>query len=150
MPNIQKILVPVDLSPLTDKTISYACDLAKKYDAKPTLFFVNRPPAAYFPEEFVELPSQLFQDLFEHYEKSLTLAKEEAERQSMIPIDMKISTGIPATEILREAKEGGYDLIVIGSHGRTGLAHTFLGSVAEKVLRHAPCPVLVVRAESRT
>jgi universal stress protein A len=60
--------------------------------------------------------------------------------------EVEVASGDPADGIIHVAREHGIDLIVMGTHGRTGLAHVFLGSVAEKVVRHAPCPVLVTRA----
>jgi nucleotide-binding universal stress UspA family protein len=61
------------------------------------------------------------------------------------PLEIKVGVGKPAEEILRLAREEGIDLIVMGTHGRTGLRHLLLGSVAEEVTRHAPCPVFAVR-----
>jgi nucleotide-binding universal stress UspA family protein len=61
------------------------------------------------------------------------------------PCEVQVVTGDPADVIVHFAQERGADLIVMGSHGHTGLRHLLLGSVAEKVLRHAPCPVLIVR-----
>ncbi|HWM86759.1 MAG TPA: universal stress protein, partial [Kofleriaceae bacterium] len=60
-------------------------------------------------------------------------------------VGTNISQGVPFAEVVREAREGGFDLIVMGTHGRTGLRHALIGSVAEKVVRKAPCPVLTVR-----
>jgi len=60
-------------------------------------------------------------------------------------VDIEVVLGVPATEILRCAEDGGFDAIVMGTHGRTGLTHLLLGSTAERVVRHAPCPVVIVR-----
>jgi nucleotide-binding universal stress UspA family protein len=64
----------------------------------------------------------------------------------LLPVQVKVAVGKPATEILRVAREGGADLIVMGTHGRAGLRHLLLGSVAEEVTRHASCPVFTLRA----
>jgi nucleotide-binding universal stress UspA family protein len=64
---------------------------------------------------------------------------------STVPIEHRLEQGNPVAEILRVAKETACDIIVMGTHGRTGLAHLFMGSVAEKVVRKATCPVLVVK-----
>jgi nucleotide-binding universal stress UspA family protein len=65
-----------------------------------------------------------------------------------VPISSRLVEGYPDEGVLREAKEWQADLIVIGSHGRRGLSHVLLGSVAEKVIRHASCPVLVVHPKA--
>ena len=62
---------------------------------------------------------------------------------------MQVEVGVPFVEIVRAARESGTDLIVMGSHGRTGLEHLLIGSVAERVVRKAPCSVLVVRDKAR-
>jgi nucleotide-binding universal stress UspA family protein len=63
-----------------------------------------------------------------------------------VPVQVNVAVGTPAEEILRVAREEKVDLIVMGTHGRTGLRHLLLGSVAEEVTRHAPCPVFTVRS----
>ena len=72
-----------------------------------------------------------------------TFARDEIE--DMIPVQAEVRIGKPHREIVAEAKEAGADLIVIATHGYTGLKHAFIGSTAERVVRHASCPVLVVR-----
>jgi nucleotide-binding universal stress UspA family protein len=73
----------------------------------------------------------------------LTRAAQDAERRSGVPVLKRSQIGAPYDEIVRAAAD--FDLVVMGTHGRTGLRHLFLGSVAEKVVRHASCPVLTVR-----
>jgi nucleotide-binding universal stress UspA family protein len=61
------------------------------------------------------------------------------------PVEAQVRQGQPVQEIVRHAQEAGVDLIILSTHGRTGLRHVLMGSVAENVVRYAPCPVLVVR-----
>ena len=65
-------------------------------------------------------------------------------------VERKTIMGDPSNEIVRIAKDGGYDLIVMSTHGRTGLSRLLMGSVAERVIRHAPCPVFVIRGDSKS
>jgi universal stress protein A len=64
-----------------------------------------------------------------------------------LPVQVKVAVGKPAVEILRVVRTEGADLIVMGTHGRTGLRHLLLGSVAEAITRHAPCPVFTLRTD---
>jgi nucleotide-binding universal stress UspA family protein len=77
--------------------------------------------------------------------RQLEEAKGEAQRAGATAVDTKLLQGAVAPEIVDYAKQGDYDLIVIGTHGHTGLKHALLGSVAERVVRLAPCPVLSLR-----
>ena len=79
------------------------------------------------------------------FEEHLDEAKAEAEAAGAVRTETKLLEGIAHSEIVSFAQEFGYDLIVMGTHGRTGIMHALLGSVAERVLRKAPCPVLTVR-----
>jgi nucleotide-binding universal stress UspA family protein len=83
--------------------------------------------------------------LDDHYEAALTQLRDLMPASFQGAWDADIATGPPAETIVRIAHERGVDLIVMGTHGRTGLSHVLLGSVAEKVVRLAPCPVLTVR-----
>jgi nucleotide-binding universal stress UspA family protein len=71
--------------------------------------------------------------------------KKDAARLGVLRVTAAKSIGPPVAEIVRFAREGNYDLIVLGTHGRTGLKHALIGSVAERVVRHAHCPVLTIR-----
>jgi nucleotide-binding universal stress UspA family protein len=80
----------------------------------------------------------------------LAKSKTEAQQLGVKEVATRLLTGVPWDEIVSAARsDSAVDLIVIGTHGRTGLAHVLLGSVAEKVVRHAPCPVLVVRGREK-
>ena len=144
MNNIQNILVPIDFSETSKRALLFASTLAQQYNAKLTLLFVYQAPTSFFPEGYEPSIGMMFDDLYQYYEKSLAGAAKGVEEELSRAPNMKLSRGTPDVEIVREATEGDYDLIVMGSHGRTGMSRVFLGSVAEKVLRHAVCPTLIV------
>jgi nucleotide-binding universal stress UspA family protein len=142
--HIQTILVPSDFSTYSEKAFAWALEMAEKWSARIQLLHVvstpNYPPvvmgASFNPMEF---------------EGSLTAAAEQQAQEFVsshakqtVSIETKVFVGNPFYDICETAKKNHADLIVMGSHGRTGLSHILLGSVAERVVRHAPCPVLVV------
>ncbi len=140
--NIQHILVPVDFSESTPSSIAYALELAGKFSARITLYHVVQ----------IMYPPGL-EPVFT-YEKEIKAVQDEAEKQlrelagsiaPMAEVNTALESGVPWDCIVNRADKYGVDLIVIGTHGRSGLKHLFLGSVAERVVRHAPCAVLVVR-----
>jgi nucleotide-binding universal stress UspA family protein len=141
---IRRILVPVDFSAQADAAFEYALDLARKLDAQLTLLHVFQVPAFAFPDASVPLPAQT---LIEVQNASRTqLAKLEARaREVQVAASSLLREGAPFVEIVRTARSESADLIVMGTHGRTGLRHALMGSTAEKVVRKAPCAVLVVR-----
>ena len=140
---IKRLLVPVDFSDCSKKALQYALPLAEEHDAALTLLYVV-PPAygagEYGIIDFAELEASMRQA----GEKELAkLAAEEG--LNPFSTGMLVRSGSPAREIIETARSLPADLIVISTHGRTGLKHVFLGSVAEQVVRGAPCPVFVVR-----
>jgi universal stress protein A len=151
---LKKVLVPTDFSANSEKALMYAVRLAQRNNSSLILFHVVQPP------EFVR---QLAQDYSyesneatrEQCELAIRLSKEgleklsQAARGSNIKIETLQRLGVPYEEIVKIAKESEVDLIVIGTHGYTGLKHFLLGSTVERVVRVAPCPVLVVRQEER-
>lgn len=142
---MKKILVPTDFSEFSKQAVDYAVELAGRFDAEITLLYVLQDAVALFPEPGVAFPApgNYLQELQESSQQALDRLRES------LPAEMTIQTvlrnGPPFVEIVRFAKEEDFDLIVIGTHGRSGLAHMLLGSVAEKVVRKANCPVLTVR-----
>jgi nucleotide-binding universal stress UspA family protein len=150
MRSIQKILVPTDFSAHARAAIRMAADLAGKYGAQVTLVHVYEPVAYTLPDGFVlHTPNQLA-DLMTRLAKQLGEEAKEAEAAGARGVEVKQLQGVPSSEIVDFAKANGYDLIVMGTHGRTGLAHALLGSVAERVVRKAPCAVLTLRAQDET
>lgn len=150
MKPFKRILVPVDFSPHSREAIQYAADLSRRYEASLTLVHVYQPVSYVLPDGFVLYTSAQLASMLSKFEEHLTEAKEEAEAAGGLRVETKLLEGVAFAEIVSFAQESGYDLIVMGTHGRTGLMHALLGSVAERVIRKAPCPVLTVRlAEQR-
>jgi nucleotide-binding universal stress UspA family protein len=150
---IKKILVPIDFSPISLCVLNYATAVAKHFGAK--ILMLNVIPQEWISEmnaispfvasmgsvdEFLERKKR---DSIERIEEIIKGEGDEALFERGI-----VEVGIPVEEILRVAKEREIDLIVICTHGRSGLSHVFMGSVAEKVVRKSLCPVLSVRGQS--
>ena len=141
---LQKLLVPIDFSPPSEKALQYALSIAKEFHGEIILAHVVQPYPALpdLPSSANELTDALIK------EGNLQLAKwKECIKDA--PCSAKVLLGSTAPAIVEFAKTEGVDLIVLGTHGRTGIAHAFLGSVAERVVRLASCPTLVVRAHER-
>lgn len=146
MKNIAHILVPLDFSPHSAAALSFAADLARRYEASLHLLHVLKVTVYVLPEGFtIPSPDQI-QITADALEQQLQAAKHDALATGVQHVDTTLLQGDPAAAIERFAREGKFDLVVMGTHGRTGLKHVAIGSVAEKTVRHAPCPVLTVRA----
>ncbi|HEX9619420.1 MAG TPA: universal stress protein [Polyangiaceae bacterium] len=147
-PSINKILVPVDFSPCSEAALNYACFIAGRFGAKVHLLHVWEAPAFLPPETIVGSPETgrtlaalAHQQAFE----LITDMARSARDRGFEIAGQDVAFGAPARTIVGHAEENGHDLIVMGTHGRTGLMHVLLGSVAEKVVNFAKCPVLTVR-----
>ena len=141
---IQNILVPVDFSACSKKAVQYALALAEQHEARLTLIYVV-PPPSYPTGEFGGLEyGNLLVDMRVAGEKQLTTMAID-EIGDAAPCETIVRSGAPAREIVEAARELNTDIIVISTHGHTGFKHILMGSVAEHVIRMAPCPVLVVR-----
>jgi nucleotide-binding universal stress UspA family protein len=145
MISIKKILCPIDFSDFSLYALTYAVSFAQRYKAKLLLLhvvdvFLHDPAyfAPYVPDR----------SMFDDFEKKAAARLEEV-RKKNIPAGMEaeliVRTGRAFVEIVRAAKEKEADMIVIATHGRTGLSHAMFGSTAEKVVRKAPCPVLSIK-----
>jgi universal stress protein A len=140
---LQTILVPVDFSSFSSKALDYAVAFARQFGATIVLVHVVEPLV--YPENYMAVPA-VSQDIND----SLMKAAEEklaTQREGVDSDRVKVMTrlGRPYVEITDAARELEADLIIIATHGHTGLKHVLLGSTAERVVRHAPCPVLTVR-----
>jgi nucleotide-binding universal stress UspA family protein len=140
---VKRILVPIDFSDCSKKALQYALPLAKEHQAAITLLYVVAP--AYSAGEYGGIDyAQLEASMKDGGEKELAkLAIDEVGGE--VSTDTLVRVGSPPREIVELARSLPADLIVISTHGRTGLKHVVLGSVAEHVVQRAPCPVLVVR-----
>jgi universal stress protein A len=146
---LNKILVAVDFSESSKQALDTASALASKSGASIDIVHVWELPSFLPPTTLIGTPSQPEQPLFEvireNAARELERFAEDAEGRG-IRIDKRLSEeGEPWRAVVEQAKAGGYDLLVLGTMGRTGLMHALLGSVAEKVVRHSPIPVLTVR-----
>jgi universal stress protein A len=140
----RKIVCPVDFSPPSNEAMCHAADLVRGSDSQLVLVHVWQQPFVY-PQDGA-FPSDLLGESRRVAEQDLAAWRGAAEHLGAVRVRTELLTGVAWHEIVELAKrDPGVDLIVVGTHGRTGLKHALLGSVAEKVVRHAPCPVLVVR-----
>lgn len=146
---IKTILFPTDFSQGARAAMDYALSLAKDYNARLILLYVMQDIS--IAEWYI--PSAVsVADMIEDMEKSAwkEMEKWRAEAQARLnDVEKMVARGVPFVEIIKTAKEKGVDLIVIGTHGRTGIDHMLFGSTAEKVVRKAPCPVLTVRVTGK-
>jgi nucleotide-binding universal stress UspA family protein len=145
---ITRILVPVDFSAHSARAFAYATTLAHRLGAQLALLHVVEDPfvtGAWSPEVYMPNIPELLGDLITGAERQLATLKASAAAQG-VAADITVVTGRPAPAIVEHASNGGVDLIVMGTHGRTGLSHVVMGSVTERVMHKAPCPVLTMRA----
>jgi len=145
MKPFRKILVPVDFSAHSDRAVCVAASMAGRYEASLDIVHVYEPLAYPLPDGYVMLTREQLDALFAEFDRKLRLAKQTALAVGASKVDTYVRQGLAASEICDFARDGAYDLIVMGTHGRRGLEHLLLGSVAERVLRMAPCPVLTVK-----
>lgn len=147
MKPIKKILAPTDLSESSQAGVRYALELAKALDAEVTVYHVvTYEDVMRYSQEFTSRTGTPSEHFLRRHELSLSryLKDHFAGPMSEVQAHQKVEFGNPEKNIIDEAKEFGADLIVISTHGRTGLSHMLLGSVTEKVVRLAPCPVLSI------
>ncbi|MBL7140043.1 MAG: universal stress protein [Planctomycetes bacterium] len=151
MIHLKRILVPTDFSEHSEHAAAYAAELARRFDVEVVhCLHVSDIPADLLATSgyYMTGPSEQFIDqVREESRKSL----DEFAKKHLpdLPVETVFLEGRPFVEIIRYAREKEIGLIVIATHGRTGIQHALFGSVAEKVVRKAPCPVLVVKAQER-
>lgn len=143
MISIQGVMVPVDFSKESILAAKFGASLAEEYKTKLYVLHVMEPVHPSLRGYIVD---------FEQFQqRMIAQAKEDLENvipkavKDRIPVEFILEIGHPSYLIVEKAKELGVDVVVIATHGRTGLSYVLLGSVAEKVIRHAPCPVFVIR-----
>ena len=138
MMNAKRILFPTDFSSLGDSALELASSLARDMDAKLLIVHVEEPPSAYAGEFYYGLPEP-------ETEKLLQTLREVVPTDPRVGYEHLTLQGEPSSEIIRCAKREKADMIVMGTHGRRGLSRVMMGSVAEAVVRRAPCPVLTYK-----
>jgi universal stress protein A len=149
MPTITRIVVPIDFSEYSKQAFRYAIDFAQTFGAEMILVYVVEP--VIYPADFsfgqVALPS-LERELHDRSLEQLNLLIE-TEIPEGISARCVIRSGKPFVEIIQVAKEEQADLIIIATHGHSGIEHVLFGSTAEKVVRKSSCPVLSLRSPDR-
>lgn len=144
----KKIVCPVDFSEFTDEIISYALSIAKKFEAEvhllhviPTLNYFTPYESFLTPENLISMERNIENEIEKDFQKII--------KKVDMPVKKVIKTGVTFVEIIDYIKAENMDLVVMGTHGRSGIEHILMGSVAEKVVRKAPCPVLTVRPKGK-
>jgi nucleotide-binding universal stress UspA family protein len=144
----EKILCPVDFSEFTDEILAYAINIAKRFDSELHLIHVI-PNLNYFtpyesfltPENLVAIERNIEGEVGRDFDKIT--------KKLDLPFTRIIKTGVTFVEIIDYINDQGISLVVMGTHGRSGIEHILIGSVAEKVVRKSPCPVLTVRPKDK-
>jgi nucleotide-binding universal stress UspA family protein len=145
MTRFEKILVPTDFSDHSAAALDVATDFAKTFGAKIRLLHCYRLDPADVSPYGVAASAAYDGRIREGAERRLKESEEKLEVEG-IETETSLSSGFPSEAIAQLAQQIGADLIVMGTRGMTGLKHVMLGSVAERTVRLAPCPVLTVRA----
>jgi nucleotide-binding universal stress UspA family protein len=135
----RKLLVGYDGSPESEKAVDVAFSLAKSLDAEILIFAVARPPE---PATSVELEA-VIDNAKEHFEEGFKKILEKA-RAHDLKVKTDMAVGHPSEQIIHRAEVDGVDLILLGRRGRSSISRMMLGSVSERALRYAHCPVMVV------
>jgi nucleotide-binding universal stress UspA family protein len=143
----RKILAPTDFSEHSALALETAMDLARPGGTVILCHVVDDAPLTYGYIGVAVPTQEMLARLAKEAEREMQALKPKVERPE-ITLERRVVHGNPFLEIVRVAEEESVDLIVLGTHGRTGIKHFLIGSVAEKVLRKAPCPVLVVREKA--
>ena len=146
---VTRILVPVDFSDPSRQAVKHAAWLAGKLGAKVDVLHVASRPVEYLPLEewiFGEARGQknVEEKVLEAAQKAFTRFLNEFSEATRGKLTTRVETGVPSQVIIQVTEDDEYDMVVMGTHGRTGAKHATLGSTAERVLRKANCPVLVV------
>jgi len=135
----KKILFPTDFSPASQEALRWATSLARDTGATLIIAHVEEPPMAYGGGEMY-----VADDEGDREELRRALVKV-VPLDSKVPFEHQLLVGDPATAIVEAAENDGADIIVLGTHGRTGITRLLMGSVAEAVVRRANCPVLTIK-----
>ena len=143
MLTLRTVLCPTDFSDVSARAETYAAALARHYDASLHLLHVDPPMPVMAPYGEIPVDARMFEEQRQVADAELVKAGDRA-RAGGLTVETTVKGGQPAREILALADRAQADMLVIGTHGRGGVEHLLLGSVAEKIMRKASCPVLVV------
>ncbi len=147
LPKLKRILVPIDFSEPSLKALRYAVPFAERFGA--TIYLVHVIESSFFIADVQNVVLAMPQpELVENARKKL-LSLADREIEELVPVSIEVRLGRSFDQIAAAAKELDVDLIIIATHSYTGLKHVLLGSTTERVVRHAPCPVLTVREQER-
>ena len=150
---IQRIMIPVDYSENSKAALNYGADLAKSFGASLDIIHVWDRPTYLTDAVMVSRPGEAHKPIGELIRENAQHDMNEFLAQvnlpSGVPVSSRLLAGEPASALLAEMKKGEHDLVVLSTHGRTGLAHLLLGSIAEKLVRLSPIPVLTVPNPAR-
>ena len=146
MIGIKKVLVATDFSDASETALRYGRELARAFHARLELLHVveNMNLLAGFGYASATIPMTMQEDVERAAAQETERLLTDEDRRELSARAFIVTDNTPAAAIIKHAKDNGVNLIVIGTHGRGGLAHLFVGSVAERVVRLAPCPVLTV------
>lgn len=140
-----KILLPTDFSECSAEAAEVARSLAERFGSRIVVLHVLDEPATLDPMFRGDVPLEMLRARMEQFARDNMDAFLAKHFSGFDRFDTVVATGIPYREIIGNAREAEVDLVVIGTHGRTGVEHVIFGSTAEKVVRMSPCPVLSVR-----
>lgn len=146
MCQIDRVLVTTDFSDTSYRAFGLASEMAAKFGAKLILAHIEEDR---LPPLVLEYTSIDLAELLKRQEERARLNLEKIASKLGADVQLEVTSGTPSAEIVRLAEELDIDLIVMATHGRGVISHAILGSTTERVLRHAPCPVLVVRASGQ-
>ena len=141
--DVRKILCPIDFSRHADLVVEWAAHLAEEHDSELVLLHAYHLPVEFQQLEGAYLPADFWDSVKEEAERSLAVYAEKV-RAAGIPVKQIVREGYPASVIEEEAVAEKADMIVMGSRGLSGIKHLLLGSIAERVVQKAHCPVLTV------
>ncbi len=143
--NIKNIMLPTDFSKLSLSAAQYAIDLAAQYNAKIHLLHIIEKTPPILTIHSLDLSEEkIIKSIEDDAKESLQKVLEKIKKGNNVKIESVLRKGLDYQEIVNYSQKNEIDVIVIATHGRTGILHTLLGSVAEKVIRYAKCPVLVI------
>ncbi len=146
--HIKRILLPVDIAEMSRPAYDHAADLARRFHASIDVLYIWDPSSQITPAARMRLlpgDERPVEEMAHHVaDAEVSAVRRNLEQEGVESVTARIEVGEPAEQILRVAGEGGYDLVVMGTHGRTRLSQLLLGSVASAVVRRSPCPVMTV------